>query len=76
MYDCNVLYSILLTHSMSVLSTDVSTVCHYCLLMSVLHSMSVLSTDVSIAQYLCTAQYLRSLLSTDVSTVQYLRIKY
>ena len=59
MYDCNVLYEYL--YSMSVLSTDVSTVqylrtmmCnvyHYCLLISVLHSVSILSTDVSTAQY-------------------------
>ena len=56
--------------SMSVLSTDVSTVQYL---------RSVLSTDVSTVS---TVQYLRSLLSTDVSTVstvstvQYLRNKY
>ena len=43
MYDCNVLYSILLTHSMSVLSTDVSTAQYL---------RSLLSTDVSTVQYL------------------------
>ena len=43
MYDCNVLYSILLTHSMSVLSTDVSTAQYL---------RSLLSTDISTVQYL------------------------
>jgi hypothetical protein len=43
MYDCNVLYSILLMHSMSVLSTDVSTAQYL---------RSLLSTDISTVQYL------------------------